>query len=432
MPEKQIEAMVARTSPPSKFPENFACGSHDNCRAFEGTELLCHRKGLHGDTVSLYYPGFAEFQELCKSIIPTWEDCLQVAKICNKMQNYFVDEYARRDCFNDLLTKYFDVNVSKFAVGTRCDGGTASYPALVGEYKNEVGKGNCDSYTEGIAYYVQMLENCKTWQHWAQPSFFCELVGPNFMISGIVYGQFVYVDRLDSVWLVTQPNVPGAMEKTVKVLAALKKCVCDLHSAYQAIEAAPKTCSHCLVFPRFPTFQKYDDNSIRYERRLGVHLFCGTVDSKKVLVKFTETYCAEAHQLLEKKNLAPRLHHIRDNHNMKAIVMEYLEESQPIDVYLSSAGEEQCKIVREHCRTALQLLHAEDYVHGDFRPCNILVLPNVSQVRIIDFEWSGKVGEAKYPLFMNHVDIAWPDGAKDGQHISKAHDTHFMDLLCIR
>ena len=74
--------------------------------------------------------------------------------------------------FNELLTDYFGLSVSKFTVGTRC---AVGFSAFLGQYKNEVGKGGCDSFTEGIAYYVHMLHNLKTWQHWAQPTFLCEL-----------------------------------------------------------------------------------------------------------------------------------------------------------------------------------------------------------------------------------------------------------------
>ncbi|KAJ7639135.1 hypothetical protein FB45DRAFT_739360, partial [Roridomyces roridus] len=35
-------------------------------------------------------------------------------------------------------------------------------------------------------------------------------------------------------------------------------------------------------------------------------------------------------------------------------------------------------------------------VHGDLRPENILVHENGS-VRVVDFDWAGKVGEVHYP-----------------------------------
>ena len=69
---------------------------------------------------------------------------------------------------------------------------------------------------------------------------------------------------------------------------------------------------------------------------------------------------------------------------------------------------------------AVQLLHGAGFVHGDLRPNNILVTSD--GVRIIDFEWAGVAEQTVYPFFMNHFDIEWPNGATDGQPITKAHD----------
>ena len=423
-----MEAMIRHTYPPSKFPSKFSKENHAESMDFEGTAILCHRKGMHGDSVSLYYSGFAEFEKLCESITPTREDCYYVSKICNKMEKYFGSEDDRRNQFNELLTGYLKVPVSQDGYGTKCDSCTLDYPALIGELKNEVGAGGCDSFTEAIAYYVCMLRTCKSWKHWAQPAFLYELVGPNLMISGIVFGTSVYVDRLNSVWLATQPNVPRAMEKTVKVFAALKHSVIKLRLFYQQIMSDAQSSAHSLVFPRYPSFQQYDTTTIQYERRLGVHLFYGTVDSKKVLVKFAHTYCADVHKLLEESGLAPRLFHVQEVDDKKVIVMEHVEGAGHIDEYLSSATQAECEGLKEQCRNALAILHDNNYVHGDFRPCNILVTPTL-KVQIIDFEWSGKVEEAKYPLYMNHVDIEWPCGATDGGIITKDHDVHFLNLL---
>lgn len=45
-----------------------------------------------------------------------------------------------------------------------------------------------------------------------------------------------------------------------------------------------------------------------------------------------------------------------------------------------------------------------------------------------DLEWAGKVGEAKYPIFMNH-DIDWPPDAGDNKPITKDRDVYWMNKL---
>ena len=42
---------------------------------------------------------------------------------------------------------------------------------------------------------------------------------------------------------------------------------------------------------------------------------------------------------------------------------------------------------------------------------------------------AGNVDEAKYPMFLNHGEIQWPNGAEEGQPIQFEHDEHWMVLF---
>ncbi|CAG8677502.1 6638_t:CDS:1, partial [Ambispora gerdemannii] len=64
------------------------------------------------------------------------------------------------------------------------------------------------------------------------------------------------------------------------------------------------------------------------------------------------------------------------------------------------------------------------------REGNILVSrleDNDFDVKLIDFEWSGKAGSACYSHFMNHKNIQWPDGAEDGKLVTKNHDLFMLE-----
>ena len=50
-----------------------------------------------------------------------------------------------------------------------------------------------------------------------------------------------------------------------------------------------------------------------------------------------------------------------------------------------------------------------------------------SYLFIIDFDWSGKIGEQWYPFFMNHEEIRWPEGAKDNELITSDHDLYWIE-----
>lgn len=89
--------------------------------------------------------------------------------------------------------------VADLAIGLR--------EACYGEVKKEVGAVGGDSFREGVSYFIGGM--CKRkFDKCPAPSYIMELVGPNLIISGAVYGQCVYVDRLVApVWLVANKTI---------------------------------------------------------------------------------------------------------------------------------------------------------------------------------------------------------------------------------
>jgi Ser/Thr protein kinase RdoA (MazF antagonist) len=67
-----------------------------------------------------------------------------------------------------------------------------------------------------------------------------------------------------------------------------------------------------------------------------------------------------------------------------------------------------CKITNKQVRrtavralaTALKALHDAGFVHGDVHEVNVLVLDTSdgAEVRLVDFDWSGREGEDTYPV----------------------------------
>lgn len=72
-------------------------------------------------------------------------------------------------------------------------------------------------------------------------------------------------------------------------------------------------------------------------------------------------------------------------------------------------------------RRAIDILHDNGFVHGDLRRPNVLIQND--QVKLIDFDWSGKEGEVKYPETMS-MEHGWhPDVRRCGP-IEKVHDEY--------
>lgn len=50
-------------------------------------------------------------------------------------------------------------------------------------------------------------------------------------------------------------------------------------------------------------------------------------------------------------------------------------------------------------KECVNTLHSLNFVHGDFRACNVIVCGE--SVKLIDFEWAVTQRTARYPMFMN-------------------------------
>ena len=69
---------------------------------------------------------------------------------------------------------------------------------------------------------------------------------------------------------------------------------------------------------------------------------------KSVVVKFTRNYCEEAHNLLARISLAPKLLHHQSFAGIHFIVMEHLEVTKDSGKLLRDGGEDGKKIGRAH------------------------------------------------------------------------------------
>ncbi len=77
---------------------------------------------------------------------------------------------------------------------------------------------------------------------------------------------------------------------------------------------------------------------------------------------------------------------------------------------------------------AIGLLHDEGYVFGDLREPNLLLRQD--KLYLIDFDWCGKVGVARYPFDICLDDVmGWHSGVRAYHFMEKVHDTFRMRLL---
>jgi serine/threonine protein kinase len=90
--------------------------------------------------------------------------------------------------------------------------------------------------------------------------------------------------------------------------------------------------------------------------------------------------------------------------------------------------------VRRKVEKIVQILHDAGHVHGDIRNTNILVdLGSLDsddvKVHLVDFDWAGLIGEARYPIGVNGKTVKRPEGAEDGEIITIEHDNAMVSYL---
>jgi serine/threonine protein kinase len=99
-----------------------------------------------------------------------------------------------------------------------------------------------------------------------------------------------------------------------------------------------------------------------------------------------------------------------------------------------AAGDVQIDHVLAICRH-LQRLHSDGIVHGDIKLGNIVFATDPAKSGLIDFDFSGKEGEKKYPPGFNRDIKAEGErhgGARGGSALQKSHDLHSLAAALAR
>eukprot|EP00981_Chlorochromonas_danica_P014408 scaffold7939_cov189-Ochromonas_danica.AAC.3 len=87
---------------------------------------------------------------------------------------------------------------------------------------------------------------------------------------------------------------------------------------------------------------------------------------------------------------------------------------------------------------AVDLLHRLGFVHGDLREPNILLTNTEHGIHVwlIDFDFAGPIGEARYPMDLDLDNFPWLEESDLGNLITVDHDMaalkyYAKDVLCL-
>jgi len=270
------------------------------------------------------------------------------------------------------------------------------------------------------------------------PSFLLAICGPYISILGAVFLENAVIQPLtDYVWLGGDPNYSNRIEFTAKLFRALNKALKNLETFYRNdVKKISSSDQRYFPHPRsYPTNDGIETN-FAYLHHLTDYqptkaIFkAKTQHGKVIVVKFVERYNAAAHRLLAEQDYAPEL--IYDGTSsgqtyggMSMVVMDFVEGKTLYDLFETSPISSE---IHTHIANAMDVLHSQNIVFGDLRKANIIL--RGQRPILIDFDWAGLDGIAKYPATLNDgSSIGWHAGVERGGLMGKDHDIHMLRAL---
>ena len=262
------------------------------------------------------------------------------------------------------------------------------------------------------------------------PTILLSIAGPWVCISGAVFLHCPIIQPLTHLlWAGERPLgftaiQQASLERALYCLSTVIPLLRQYYSGLRpALLAPPKG------LPHFPYIRHYGSRYFTYVEELAPNREESLVFKAKrddapeqfLVIKFTEKYNAQAHQLLAEAGYAPRLHHEERLHQgLVLLIMDYVKGVHPLEALTDTQYAQ--------VEGAIKLLHENDIVFGDLRRPNLLV--HEDEVKIIDFDVCGKDGKDVYPLEINmDGGIGWADGVGPRTVMKKEHDLHMMDKL---
>ncbi|KAF7368144.1 Proteinkinasesubdomain-containingproteinPKL ccin9 [Mycena sanguinolenta] len=394
--------------------------------------------------VQLYHPVFARFIDDVNNTaleIPG-EVLVATADLMHKASGIYEDEETRKGKIRPALKKALSFDITNLVNDDRTypDSGVMwTISETEGPLNHTVALAIEDEKRElgGGRYWVQPA-NDDLRALCCCPTFLIAFAGPWISVLGAVFTDKCIPQRLtDFIWMGNGSVFNShASRRVARVLYSLTRSLHELRKYYTTLSRAGNS---TRFFPSPKAFQPPDSTPVRFEYVEAlqrdascVTFLCKTEkDNQSIVVKFAESYCYEAHTHLAAKGMAPQLLYCGpidlspgapSYGGLEMIVMEYLEGKMVAQV-------EQHNLPRDFAvqlKNIIDVLHNGGFVFGDLRPPNIMV--SKDKVKLIDFDWAGRIGIAQYPLHLSSR-IVWPEGVRPMGKIEKAHDLAMLQAL---
>ena len=419
--------------------------------------------------IQIFHPIFQEFLDRIND--PEFEPDIEVALKVSRLMPYssVVHTYEDAD-FSELRRLLVDLsggNATPDGIMIKRKG-SWDIPLVLLEYRRSIGEGGCDPsiqaayslrefiYKDEVRIFHIFCVLLLRVFHSPQlsgfldacgcPSFLLAGAGPYLYILGAVHTDKFIVQHLTELYLKeVTPFYETRNYHVAKIFTSLRRARDTLDQYYERISdqiiISPTSTTprdtlelrrRCF-FPHATEFKEYqagmdagsqltefEYTDVPNARSTNVTFFAQVKSSKrKLVIKFVDRYGMEAHELLANAGMSPQLLYcgtldgksdvrndrsrVRDRfiHGLylgplRMVVMDRVEADE-MGAWPANA--------REQTEEAVEKLHNAGFVLGDLRLPNVLF--SKGKVFLIDFDWAGKSGEARYPRGLSR-NVDWP------------------------
>lgn len=279
--------------------------------------------------------------------------------------------------------------------------------------------------------------------------------------GAILVGDVTSQRLTENIWIGSDPFPEDQISRVARLCRALTRAARVLIRFYQEIsspqsppsqiqssqlaDAPPEGLKESHLYPYINSYS-INGNQVRFkylqrlkhEQTSSVFKAQTLDDSKLIVVKFVRRYNEEAHKLLANFNLAPQLYYVEPKPRQsfatgqtlvrrpRMIVMEYVHGDSPWVAFPDRQGS---RNFFDGIEEAIEKLHQKDLVFGDLRGPNIIV-GDRGKVKLIDFDWCGEAGKARYPPDLNNSSsLGWHPNVKKQGLMEKEHDNWMVVVL---
>ncbi|KAF9477289.1 hypothetical protein BDN70DRAFT_862125 [Pholiota conissans] len=438
-------------NPPNAPSSEALLKNYSAAQQNEETAIVCGRGGESSVPASLYSDILSEFRQNLSSITPTPDDILCFRSLRANLTQIFAKEECRKAKFMEILEKYAVVPSSfspdlisgtsyRTDVDLRVSFGEFTFLYLISEIKNEVSTTQVEPLIEGSRFWLEQIRTCLKSDNtlaYFNPVNFPVIIllqyGPYLSLAVGIYIDKPIVEYLTCIPMHVHSSNEGTLEAGERAIASPRLALPKLHNSYSSIMTDASKPQAEFLFRNFFEAEGIRrsfvyDSTIEDKRLFHAHLD----DDTRVCVKFSRHYSEAAHRAAAELGLALKLYAVNEVYGWFMIVMEDVSEDYQTLWDLKALGKGySIDDIRRLMLDKLSALHNRQFVHGDVRDVNILVRKDGAAgegpvIMLVDWDWAGVVGKARYPHSMSSASIRRPNEAVVGGLIAAQHD---MDMV---